>query len=228
MSFVLVVDPQHQPLDPIHPGRARYLLKAGHAAVLRRYPFTLIMKEEQPTISPQPLRLKIDAGSKTTGLALVNDTTGQVVWAANLHHHGEQVKAKLADRRAQRHSRRARHTRYRPPRFLNRTRPDGWLSPSLLSRIQNILTWVRRLQRSAPIGAISQELVRFDTQLMQDAEIGSVQYQQGDLAGYEVRESGKFNITTSAGTIQGLSAEYFTAIQRHDGYTYSDKKARSA
>jgi hypothetical protein len=32
------------------------------------------------------------------------------------------------------------------------------------------------------------ELVRFDTQLMQDAEISGVEYQQGTLAGYEVRE----------------------------------------
>jgi hypothetical protein len=31
-------------------------------------------------------------------------------------------------------------------------------------------------------------LVRFDTQLMQDAEISGVEYQQGQLAGYEVRE----------------------------------------
>ena len=39
-----------------------------------------------------------------------------------------------------------------------------------------------------PIGAISQELVRFDTQLLQNAEISDVEYQQGELAGYEVRE----------------------------------------
>ena len=32
------------------------------------------------------------------------------------------------------------------------------------------------------------ELVRFDTQLIQNAEISGVEYQQGELAGYEVRE----------------------------------------
>ena len=36
--------------------------------------------------------------------------------------------------------------------------------------------------------ALSQELVRFDTQLMQNAEINDVAYQQHVLAGYEVRE----------------------------------------
>src|SRR5207302_10439385 len=41
MSFVFVVNQQRKPLDPVHPGRARFLLKSGYAAVLRRYPFTI-------------------------------------------------------------------------------------------------------------------------------------------------------------------------------------------
>jgi 5-methylcytosine-specific restriction endonuclease McrA len=188
MSFVFVVDQGRKPLDPIHPGRARFLLTAGHAAVLRRYPFTIIMKECKPDAQPQPLRVKLDPGSQTTGIAVVNDRTGQVVWAAELTHRGDQVQAKLADRRAQRKSRRQRHTRYRPARFNNRARPKGWLPPSLHSRIDNMLTWVERLRQWCPIGALSLELVKFDTQLMQDAEISGVQYQQGTLQGYEVRE----------------------------------------
>jgi hypothetical protein len=47
---------------------------------------------------------------------------------------------------------------------------------------------VRRLRRLCPIVSLSQELVRFDTQLRQDAEVSGVEYQQGELAGYEVRE----------------------------------------
>ena len=132
--------------------------------------------------------MKIDPGSKTTGLAVVNDATGQVVWAAELAHRGEQVKARLDQRRACRRSRRQRHTRYRPPRFLNRRRSSGWLPPSLESRISNVLRWVERLHRFAPIGALSLELVKFDTQLLQNAEISGIEYQQGELAGYEVRE----------------------------------------
>jgi hypothetical protein len=38
------------------------------------------------------------------------------------------------------------------------------------------------------VSALSVELVRFDTQLMQNAEVSGVLYQQGELAGYEVRE----------------------------------------
>jgi hypothetical protein len=76
MSNVFVIDAAKQPLTPVHAGRARLLLQAGRAAVYRRYPFTLILKHkvEQPT--PAPLRLKIDPGARTTGLALVDDASG--------------------------------------------------------------------------------------------------------------------------------------------------------
>ena len=188
MSFVFVLDSDKRPCNPVHQGEARRLLTQQKAAVYRTYPFTIILKAATPEVTPAPLRVKIDPGSTTTGLAVVNDVTGQVVWAAELTHHGHDIREKLISRSAQRHGRRARHTRYRPARFLNRTRPQGWLPPSLVSRIQNVMTWVQRLQRLAPIAAISYELVRFDTQLMQDAEITGVQYQQGELAGYEVRE----------------------------------------
>jgi 5-methylcytosine-specific restriction endonuclease McrA len=98
------------------------------------------------------------------------------------------VKARLDQRRTCRRSRRQRHTRYRPARFLNRRRRAGWLPPSLESRIAKVSRWVERLRRWCPIGALSLELVKFDTQLMQNAEISGVEYQQGELVGYEVRE----------------------------------------
>ena len=98
----------------------------GRAAVYRRFPFTIILKEGEPSEEPEPLRLKIDPGSKTTGLAVVNDASGQVVWAAELTQRGQQVTARLDQRRACRRSRRSRHTRSRPARFLNRRRRAGW------------------------------------------------------------------------------------------------------
>jgi len=188
MSKVFVIDQDKRPLDPIHPARARQLLTNGNAAVFRRFPFTIILKEARPETSVTPLRIKIDPGAKTTGFALVNETTGEVVWAAELQHRGFQIRDALTSRRQLRRSRRNRKTRYRQPRFLNRTRPSGWLPPSLTSRVENILTWVQRLAEFCPINALSVELVKFDTQLMQDANISGIAYQQGTLMGYEVRE----------------------------------------
>ena len=189
MSNVFVLDRSGKPLDPVHPGYARLLLKQGKAAVYRRYPFTLILKEviEQPHV--HPLRLKLDPGSRITGIALVNDASGEVVFAAELSHRGHAITDALASRRAVRRSRRHRTTRYRKARWANRqNKQKGWLPPSLESRITNVLTWVRRLCRYAPIEAISQELVRFDMHLMENPEVKGVEYQQGTLQGYEVRE----------------------------------------
>ncbi len=188
MQRVFVLDADQHPLVPCRPARARLLLTQKRAAVHRRYPFTIILKAPKPDAAVAPMRVKLDPGSRTTGLAVVNDADGEVVWAAELEHRGQQVRDALLARRAIRRSRRQRHTRYRPPRFANRRRRAGWLPPSLESRLANILTWADRLQRLCPIGAISQELVRFDTQLLQNAEISGVEYQQGELAGYEVRE----------------------------------------
>jgi 5-methylcytosine-specific restriction endonuclease McrA len=188
MSHVFVVDADKQPLNPVHPGQARIWLSSGKAAVLKRYPFTLILKTRVEQPQGGPLRLKLDPGSKTTGIALVDDPSGEVVFAAELVHRGMQIKERLDKRRGVRRSKRSRKTRYRKARFQNRRRPKGWLPPSLESRVVNILTWVGRLRRSCPIRALSMELVRFDMQAMENPDIEGCQYQQGTLAGYEVRE----------------------------------------
>ena len=185
---VLVIDTNKKPLDPVHPAEARILLKQQKAAVFRRYPFTIILKEAvEPEFEPEPLRIKIDPGSRTTGIAVVKDS-GEVVFALELTHRGQRIKKQLESRRSLRRGRRGRKTRYRKPRFDNRTRSDKWLPPSLKSRVHNIETWVRRLQKYCNIQAVSMELVRFDMQQMQNPEVSGVQYQQGELAGYEVRE----------------------------------------
>ncbi len=188
MSKVFVLDTKKHPLNPVHPARARILLTSGKAAVFKWYPFTIILKCEVVSPMVDPLRIKIDPGSKTTGLALVNDASGEVVFAAELRHRGQSIKQSLDDRRAVRRSRRQRHTRYRKPRFDNRHRHDDWLAPSLESRVCNVVTWVQRLMRMCPIAAISLELVKFDLQAMENSEISGVEYQQGTLAGYELRE----------------------------------------
>ncbi len=116
MSRILVVDQERRPLMPTTPARARILLKGGKAAVLRRFPLVLILKEARPEAVVEPLRVKLDPGSKTSGVAVVNDHTGEVLWAAELTHRSSQIREALTKRRALRRSRRSRHTRYRPAR----------------------------------------------------------------------------------------------------------------
>jgi 5-methylcytosine-specific restriction endonuclease McrA len=183
--FVLAQD--KTPLSCTTPARARLLLSAGDAAVFRRYPFTIILKRPPSDGVIQPLRLKLDPGSKVTGIALVNNA-GLVVSRAELQHRGQEIKNSLESRAALRRGRRNRKTRYRQARFLNRTKPEGWLAPSLMHRVLTTTTWVNRFRRLAPVETLSQELVRFDMQKIENPEIAGVEYQQGTLEGYEVRE----------------------------------------
>ncbi|MUG95374.1 HNH endonuclease [Scytonema sp. UIC 10036] len=198
MSKVFVIDTNKKPLNPIHSAQARQLLRNGKAAVFKRFPFTIILKEARPEAPVQSLRLKIDPGSKTSGIAIVNDSTGEVVFAAELKHRGFAIHESLTSRKQLRRSRRNRKTRYRQPpkhewfRKGNKQpcpkQRRSWIAPSLMSRVHNIKTWVERLRKVAPIKAISQELVRFDMQLIRHPNIQGKEYQQGFLFGYETRE----------------------------------------
>jgi len=178
-NSVFVIDTNRKPLTPCSPGMARSLLKAGKASVFRRYPFTIVLKKAV-SCNPAACLLKIDPGSKTTGIALLKNNL--VIWAAELTHRSQQIKIALEKRRAVRRSRRNRKTRYRQARFLNRKRPEGWLPPSLQHRVDTTLTWVKRIAKFCPVVGIAQELVRFDTQKMQNAEIQGVEYQQGGIS----------------------------------------------
>lgn len=198
---VLVLDRHKKPLMPCSAKHARKLLAAGRARVHRLFPFSIRLIDRMVGDSTlQPIMLKLDPGSKTSGIALVrqsekpNADSGEIRTCAHvlclfeLMHRGRQISKALTARRNMRRRRRA-NLRYRAPRFLNRGNKNrGWLPPSLQHRIDTTMSWVRRLCRLAPVTSIAQELVRFDMQKMENPEIAGIQYQQGTLAGFEVRE----------------------------------------
>jgi 5-methylcytosine-specific restriction endonuclease McrA len=198
---VFVLDRQGKALMPCTEKRARLLLERGRARVHRLVPMVIrLVDREVASCELQPLRLKLDPGSKTTGLALVRDaqvidpqsgevqTSSVVLNLMELVHRGRQISEALTVRRQMRRRRRS-NLRYRAPRFLHRgNKKSGWLAPSLQHRVDTCMTWVGRIQRWAPIRAISCELVRFDMQALQNPEISGIQYQQGTLFGYELRE----------------------------------------
>lgn len=197
---VFVLDKSGKALMPCSEKRARLLLARGRVRVHRVLPFVIRLVDRQVvSCKTQPLRIKLDPGSKTTGLALVRDTahvnraTGEILRGAavlnlfELIHRGRQISETLTARSAMRRRRRG-NLRYRAPRFLNRARVAGWLPPSLQHRVDTTIAWVKRIRCWAPIVAISSELVRFDMQVIENPEITGAEYQQGTLSGYEVRE----------------------------------------
>ena len=65
-----VLDKDRKPLMPCHAARARKVLKKGTAAVFRRFPFTIILKERTREASTVQAVL-VKTGSKSTGIAVV-------------------------------------------------------------------------------------------------------------------------------------------------------------
>lgn len=198
---VFVVDRHKKPLMPCSEKRARKLLARGRARVHRLMPFSIRLVDRTVNESAlQPVKIKLDPGSQTTGIAVVresetvDDATGEIHTTAHvlnlleLHHRGQQISASLTARRQMRRRRRG-NLRYRKPRFLNRgNKNTGWIAPSLQHRVDTVSAWVNRFQLLAPITGMAQELVRFDLQQMENPEISGIEYQQGTLAGYETRE----------------------------------------
>ena len=192
VTLIFVLASGGTPLMPCHPAKARKFLKEGRARIHQLFPFTirLVDRLEGDT---QPIILKIDPGATTTGFALnraaKEDLTNQTtLHLAELTHRGEDIRARNKKRAGYRRRRRNTNLRYRAPRFKNRRWAPGWLPFSLMARVDNILSWVKRYGKLAPITAIEVESVRFDSQRLQNPQISGIEYQQGTLAGYEVRE----------------------------------------
>lgn len=188
---VFVLDKRKKPLMPCSEKRARKLLAGGRARVHRLYPFTIrLVDRKAEDCAFQPIKIKIDPGSKITGIALVRESenTTNVLNLVELTHRGRRISEALTARRQMRRRRRS-NLRYRAPRFLNRgNKAKGWLAPSLQHRVDTTVSWVGRFDRVTPITGIAQELVRFDLQQIENPEISGEEYQQGTLAGYETRE----------------------------------------
>ncbi len=191
-NAVPVLDVEGEPLMPTRPSRARRLMEQGRARKCwRKGIFHTRMTDvsaDNPDVEVDGVQLNIDPGAKATGLAVVSETPdGRRAHALiELRHRGTRIRNRMDRRRSFRRNRRGR-IRDRQPRFDNRARPDGWLPPSMVTRLANTETWVRRLCSLYPVVFVRVERARFDTQVMQDAEVSGKEYQQGELAGWQLR-----------------------------------------
>lgn len=187
-NSVFVVDKNGTPLQPTNPGKARILQREGKAKKIRLYPYVIMLQHEINAPVNSDLELRIDPGSKMTGFSIVSLKTNTVIWAMELEHRGQAISQELEKRAGFRRSRRSKNLRHRKKRF-NRKKIDGWLAPSLRHRLLTTETWINRIIKHVPIGSIAIEKVKFDIQKMENPDICSVEYQQGTLVGYTVREA---------------------------------------
>ena len=194
--MVIALDKNKKPLGWCKPERASGLIKAGRAVVYRYFPFTIILKDKdvRKVKVKHDYRIKIDPGATETGITVVEfapDGTGTVILFTQIEHRGLQVVKNLQMRNGARRNRRQRETWYRHCKFPKgcapTARPKGWLPPSQLSIANNVITFVNKLIRFLGPCAVTVESVKFDTQLMENSDIERKQYQQGTLAGYEIK-----------------------------------------
>ena len=186
--MVLVIDRQKQPCNTISAAYARILLFTKQAVIHKRFPFTIRLRNDNAVLKNRRYTVKLDPGSKTTGVA-ITDNQDQVVMLAEIEHRGHIIKKNLDSRRAIRHFRRQRKTRYREARFLNRTKPEGWLAPSVKSRADNVINFVKKYKKFLNINKVMIENVSFDTaQMSSDTKLWGSDYQQGNLYNKNLRE----------------------------------------
>ena len=169
--MVYVLDINGQPLMPTaRHGKVRRLLNSHLAKVVKRCPFTIQLLY-QSTKEIQPVSLGVDAGSKHIGLAAT--TEQKVLYQEELTPRNDVVKL-LSAKRACRHSRRNRKTRYRKPRFNNRvhSKHKGWLAPSVEVKIQEHITAIKNICKILPASEIHVETAEFDLQRLKAMEEG--------------------------------------------------------
>ena len=186
--MVLVIDKHKRPCNTISAAYARILLFNKQAVIHKRFPFTIRLRNDNAVLKNRNYTIKIDPGSRTTGVAITNDKD-QVVMLAELEHRGHIIKKSLDSRRASRRHRRQRKTRYREARFLNRTNSKGWLAPSVKSRADNVINFIRKYKKLLNITKIEIERVSFDvTQMSSEIKLYGIDYQQGSLYQKKLRD----------------------------------------
>ncbi|HLX57560.1 MAG TPA: RNA-guided endonuclease IscB [Ktedonobacteraceae bacterium] len=178
--FVYILNQHGRPLMPCTPRAARLLLKTGKATVVKRVPFTLQLLYGSSGYT-QEVSLGIDAGTRRVGVSATRE--GLVLFEAEAHLRTD-IQELLARRRQMRRARRARKTRYRPCRFLNRKRPKGWLAPSVQHKVDSHLKIMQLVQKILPIRAITIEVAQFDLQKIRHPAIAGREYQQGPQLGF--------------------------------------------
>lgn len=189
--MVYVLNKNGEPLMPTERlGRVRHLLKEHKAVIVNYRPFTVKLTYDCPNRT-QEVSLGVDAGGKHVGLSAT--TKKNVLFEAQLELRSG-ITGKMATRREFRRARRNRKTRYRKSKFLNRTKKEGWLAPSIKHKVLAHLWNIARIKRILPISRITIEVAQFDTQLLKAKELGlpipqGTDYQKGEQLGFwNVRE----------------------------------------
>jgi len=162
-------------------GAVRRWLRDNKARVIKLTPFTIRFNKDCES-NTQEVIVGLDTGAVNIGCSAVSNT--KVLYASETKLRTDITK-KMQRRAMYRRTRRTRKIRYRPARFDNRTRPEGWLPPSLKSKLDSTVKVIKQLSKILPISKVRVEIAKFDTQKLQNPEIRGKGYQKGVTEGYD-------------------------------------------
>lgn len=186
--MVYVLDINNKPLMPTtRYGHVRILLRQKKAVVVRKFPFTIKLTYDLEKTYVQDVSLGVDCGTAHVGLSACSDK--KELFAAEVKLRTDIVEL-LSTRRECRRTRRNK-LRYRKARFLNRvkTKKEGWISPSVMHRVQCHLYLINFVHNILPVSEIHVEIGNFDAQKIKNPDIQGTEYQQGEQLGFwNVRE----------------------------------------
>ena len=166
--MVYVISNTGQPLMPTgNHSKARVLLRAGKAKVIKRCPFTIKLLYESTSYTPS-LTLGVDTGSSTLAAA-VSDDNGNILYTSEVTVRDD-ITNRMDQRRMYRRNRRNRKTRYRAPRCLNRRNSikEGRFSPTMRSKLHTHHKEIGHVKRMLPIKRVVLETGVFDMHLMKN------------------------------------------------------------
>jgi len=181
-SKVYVLNKNGNPLMPCSPCKARHLLEANKARVVRRTPFTIQLNWDCEN-NIHKINLGIDSGAKFIGFSAVSEKQELISGTIILD---TMMKSRLDSRRMYRKNRRSRKW-YRKLRFLNRvsSKKEDWLPPSIKRRYQAHLTIIDKIKKFLPVTNVKIEVGNFDIQKIKNPDIQGKEYQEDSRFGYE-------------------------------------------
>ncbi|MDD4972039.1 MAG: RNA-guided endonuclease IscB [Paludibacter sp.] len=180
-AVVYVLSITGSPLMPCKPAKARKLIKSGKAKVIKLYPFTIKLNFECEN-QVQDVTLGIDSGFRNIGFSCVSEKKELISGTVILD---GKTSERLTEKRMYRRGRRNHHHWYRPARFDNRKKPEDWLPPSVQRRYDTHLSLINRMKAIMPISQVIIEIANFDIQKIENPDIAGVEYQQGNMYGYQ-------------------------------------------
>jgi 5-methylcytosine-specific restriction endonuclease McrA len=174
--LVFVLNKHGKPLMPCSPRKARVLLVAGSAKVIRRTPFTIKLLYGSSGYK-QAVTAGMDTGSKVIGCCAT--ANNKVIYQAEIHLR-QDVSKKMQQRAMYKKNRRARK-RYRPARWANRAsmRATRRLAPSVLSKVNSHLREKSFVESILQVSSWKVETASFDIHKISNPQVSGVGYQHG-------------------------------------------------